>query len=194
MTERFLRRPLAPSGCGKKVATSLLMKETGMRVGEIWGLRWVDIDEERLTVRCRSEKGGNPRLFKISGKLMAMLNALPKTSERVFGEGSLRTHRWNFLMQRRRLALKLQNPRLNRLSFIRFAIGKLRWNILHVKQLLGHRNINSTLIYTQLVNFEEKDEYHVRVAKTVEEVCELVEAGFDYVTTIKGVQIFRKRK
>ena len=66
-------------------------------------------------------------------------------------------------------------------------------DILHVKQLLGHRNINSTLIYTQLVNFES-DEFHVRVAKTIEEACELAKAGFDYFTEIEGVQIFRKRK
>ena len=66
-------------------------------------------------------------------------------------------------------------------------------DILHVKQLLGHRNINSTLIYTQLVNFES-DEFHVRVAKTLKEACELAKAGFDYFTEMDGVQIFRKRK
>lgn len=43
-------------------------------------------------------------------------------------------------------------------------------DILHVKQLLGHRNIQSTLIYTQLINFEG-DEYDVKVAETVNEEC-----------------------
>lgn len=66
-------------------------------------------------------------------------------------------------------------------------------DILYVKQLLEHKNINSTLIYTQLVSFE-RDEYHVKVAKTVEEAYELAESVFDYFTTIGGVQIFRKRK
>jgi len=60
-------------------------------------------------------------------------------------------------------------------------------------KLLGHRNINTTLLYTQLINFET-DEWHVRVAKTVKEATELGEAGFDYFTTIEGVQLFRKRK
>lgn len=45
-------------------------------------------------------------------------------------------------------------------------------DILHVKQLLGHRNIDSTLVHTQLVSFEE-DEYHVKAARTVDEACEL---------------------
>ena len=59
--------------------------------------------------------------------------------------------------------------------------------------LVGHKRLDSTLIYTQLVSFEG-DEYYVKVARTVEEACKLAEAGFDYFTTIDGVQIFRKRK
>ena len=66
-------------------------------------------------------------------------------------------------------------------------------DILHVKQLLGHKNINNTLIYTQLISFES-DEYHVKTAKTLQEACELAEVGFEYFTTIDGVQVFRKRK
>ena len=61
------------------------------------------------------------------------------------------------------------------------------------KQLLGHRNINNTLIYTQLVTFEA-DDYDVKTAKTLKEACELAEAGFEYFTTMQGVQVFRKRK
>jgi len=32
------------------------------------------------------------------------------------------------------------------------------------------------------------------IAKTVEDERKLVEAGFEYVTTMDGVKIFRKRK
>ena len=188
------------AGCGKKVAASLqLLKETAMRIGEAWQLRWIDIDEERQTIRCRSEKGGNPRLFKVSGKLIAMLNTLPRTSDRVFGEGSLRAHRWNFVLQRKGLALKLQNPRLNKITFhtLRHWKATMEYHrtkdILHVKQLLGHKAISSTLVYTQLISFEG-DDYHVKVARTLDEACELAKAGFDYFTTMDGVQIFRKRK
>jgi len=44
------------------------------------------------------------------------------------------------------------------------------------------------MIYTHLVKFE-CDEYHVRVAKTVEEDKKLIEAGFEYVTEREGVKI-----
>jgi len=58
---------------------------------------------------------------------------------------------------------------------------------------MGHKNIKSTLIYTHLIDFQE-DEYHVRTAKTIEEACKLVEAGFEYVTEMEAVKLFRKRK
>ncbi len=33
-----------------------------------------------------------------------------------------------------------------------------------------------------------------KVAETLEEACELVEAGFEFVTDMEGKKIFRKRK
>jgi hypothetical protein len=66
-------------------------------------------------------------------------------------------------------------------------------DILHVMKMLGHRNIQSTLLYTQLVNFES-DEYHSATAKTVEEAQKLVETGFEYVCDFEEIKLFRKRK
>lgn len=39
-------------------------------------------------------------------------------------------------------------------------------DILHVMKVLGHKNINNALMYTQLVDFAD-DEYTVRVATTL---------------------------
>ena len=58
---------------------------------------------------------------------------------------------------------------------------------------LGHRSINTTLIYTQLVNFES-DCFHSSTAKTIEEAKKLVEAGFEYICDIQDIKLFRKRK
>lgn len=40
----------------------------------------------------------------------------------------------------------------------------------------------------------ESDEYIVKTAVTVAEVTKLPEVGFEYVTEIEGVKMFRKRK
>jgi hypothetical protein len=66
-------------------------------------------------------------------------------------------------------------------------------DILHVMQLLGHKNIRNTLVYTQLVEFKE-DDYTARVAHSEEEACQLIEAGFEFVCDFGSNRIFRKRK
>ena len=66
-------------------------------------------------------------------------------------------------------------------------------DILHVKQILGHKNINSTLLYTQLINFEN-EEFTVKAVDNLDEACDLVEAGFEYVTDMDGRKLFKKRK
>jgi hypothetical protein len=66
-------------------------------------------------------------------------------------------------------------------------------DVLHVMNLLGHRNIESTLVYTQLISFET-DEYHSAVVRTVEEARKLLETGFDYVCQKDDLMLFKKRK
>jgi len=66
-------------------------------------------------------------------------------------------------------------------------------DILFVKQQLGHRKIENTLIYTQLIGLQN-DEYTSADVRTVDEAKQLIEQGFDYVTEVDGVKLFRKRK
>lgn len=189
------------AGCSRKVATFLqTLKETGMRCGEAWRLEWTDVDTEHNVITMNNpEKHGVPRQLKISAKLVAMLNGLPKKSERVFASSTLAILRCNFMTQRKKIAFKLKNPRLRRITFhtLRHFKGTMEYHktkdILHVKELLGHRKISSTLVYTHLVNFES-DDYTVRVAKTLREDEELLKAGFEYVTERENLKIYRKRK
>jgi hypothetical protein len=60
-------------------------------------------------------------------------------------------------------------------------------------KLLSHKDIKTTLIYTQLIQFES-DKFHSATAKTIEEVEQLVEAGFEYVCTYNDVLLIRKHK
>jgi integrase len=188
------------SGSLKLVATFLLvLKETGMRCGEAIRLVWTDVDLEHAIITMnRPEKHSLPRQFKISGKLVAMLNWLPKKSDKVFSV-DLRTMRKRFMWQRNRIAQKVQNPRLRRITFhtLRHWFGSMEYhktkNILHVQERLGHRSITSTMIYTHLINFES-DEYHTATSKSLKEDEDLLKAGFEYVTERDGVKIYRKRK
>jgi len=65
-------------------------------------LKWTDIDSGRQVLRINEpEKGSNPRISKVSGKLTTMLNALPRTSQRIFGDVPLKYVGINFVRIRR---------------------------------------------------------------------------------------------
>jgi integrase len=187
------------AGCSKRISTFLqLLKETGMRCGEACQLKWTDTDLVSNSVRVTPEKGGNPRSLRMSNKLVDMLKEMPNDTHLVFTYGTDALTR-NFGRQRKRLALKLKNSRLNQITFHTFRHWKatMEYNktkdILHVKEILGHKSINSTLLYTQLVNFKG-EEFTARIAHTEQEACELVENGFEFVCDCDGNKIFRKRK
>ena len=62
---------------------------------------------------------------------------------------------------------------------------------------MGHRKIDTTLLYVQLEKalFKEiTDEFTVKVAKTSEDIQELLEVGFEYVCEKDGLMFFKKRK
>ncbi|MCJ7632971.1 site-specific integrase, partial [Candidatus Bathyarchaeota archaeon] len=94
-------------------------------------------------------------------------------SKRIFGKW-LKSQARLYYKQRRKIADKLQNPRILGISFHTFRHWKASMeyhktkDLLHVMKMLGHRNIQSTLVYTRLTNFEN-DEYHAATAKTLEE-------------------------
>jgi len=58
--------------------------------------------------------------------------------------------------------------------------------------MLGHKDIKTTLIYTQLVQFES-DEFHSAAAKKIEKKRKLIEADFEYVCTCND-QVVPKAK
>ncbi|MBS7635434.1 site-specific integrase, partial [Candidatus Bathyarchaeota archaeon] len=185
------------ASCGRKTATLLqMLKETGMRVGEALRLRWADVDlERRFLILNDPEKGGNPRIFKISEKLAGMLGSLPREGERIFAI-SVSSANSTFFISRRRAAEKLQNPRLKRIGFhtIRHWRATMEYHktkdILHVKQLLGHKRIENTMLYIQLEEAlfsKPSEEFHFAAARSVDEAGRLIEVGFEYVCTYDNV-------
>jgi hypothetical protein len=65
-----------------------------------------------------------------------------------------------------------------------------------VQEKLGHRNINSTMVYTHIVEFDEESQsYYHAIARDEKEAGDLIDQGFQYVcTTPQDMMMFRKRK
>ncbi len=196
-TEEELSNLIA--GCNRKTAAFLqLLKETGMRCGEAFMLQWTDFDFDNRTVNITPEKGSEPRQLLISSQLVAMLYSLPKNNAKPF-ECSQRHFARTFRQQRKRIANKLQDDRIRKIHFhtLRHWKATMEYaktkDILHVMKLLGHRNIQNTLLYTQVINFKN-DEYFSATAKTIQEAQVLVEAGFQYECDFGDTKLFKKRK
>jgi len=211
--ERPEKFPFIPTGqeidqlistCGKKIGVFLQgLKETGADPGELWRLRWIDVDLSARTVTINYPvKGHNPRIIKVSQEFINRLNTLPRGNERVFS-GCMDAMYVNFWLQRKTATRKFNNQRLMKITFTTFRHwkGTMEYHrtkdILHVQRLLGHKDIRNTMIYINLeqaIFNESDDQCHVKVARNLEEACKLAAAGFDKFTEIEGVQIFRKRK
>lgn len=82
-----------------------------------WPVEWTDIDRENRTVRISHPvKGHNPRILPVSNRWLSMVETLPKRSTCVFA-ASPKSYYRNFSKQRRRIAHKLDNPRLLKVTF-----------------------------------------------------------------------------
>jgi integrase len=127
-----------------------------------------------------------------------------KDSLKVFGDIARDTDNKNFHLQRKRIARKLSNPRLLQIHFHTLRHWKATTlyhqtkDILYVKEFLGHKRIDSTLLYIQIEKayFEpgHNDEFICKVAKTPDEIKKLIETGFEYVTDLNQEKFFKKRK
>ena len=167
--------------------------------------RRATVSRARKVVNITPEKGSNPRIIHLSNKLLEMLGKLPKDyGDRIFStpEMDIEYFAINLQRQRRKLANKIGNPRLLKIHFhtLRYWKGTILYHqtkdMYYVMLQLGHRNIQNTLLYVQLEEalFQGEAEYISKVANTQQEICALIDSGFEYVTDFQGAKIFRKRK
>ena len=194
------------SAAPKKLSTFLLLlKETAMRRGEAKRLEWINVDSERNTITLNEpEKHSNPRIWKVTPQLIAQLHALPKTSQKVFGDGKIDSLKTAFLHERHKLSAKLQNPRLLSIGFHTLRHWKATTlyhrtkDPLYVKDFLGHKRMKNTEKY---INIERKmfadygtDEFTVKVTDKPEEATRYLEEGFEWLGVKDSLIFLRRRK
>lgn len=193
------------ASAGKLLGMKLqLSMETGLRPVELVRLRVKDLDLEHKTVNPTTAKRGNPRTLPISESLRQKLqehiireNLTP--NDLLFKGTDPDHYGKQYRAMRNHLADKLKDPTLKtiRLYDLRhyFCTKKLNdiGNPYTVMVLMGHAKLETTQRYMHLLNFND-DEWNCIGATTAKDATKLIEAGFQYVTTIEGIQLFKKRK
>ncbi len=183
----------------------ILSKETGLRPIELMRLTLKDISLEEKTIYPTTAKNGAPRTLKISKQLQALIKTQinkiknPTPNTKIF-RGTPQTYGPSYRRARNNLANKLNDYTLKTIRLYDFRhyfatklYAKTR-DILYVKQQMGHKSIDTTLIYVQLIDNTQEEEYTCKTATNAKEAIELTESGFEYTQEIDGISLYRKRK
>jgi integrase len=178
-----------------------MIRDIGIRPVELGNLKVKDIDLETGEVYPTTAKHGEGRVLKVRPSTLSML-------KKFITENGLnpmdvlwnaRRVKENWSRLKVSVSKKLGEPKLAqiRLYDLRHYAGSMAYyrtkDIIFTMRFLGHKNIKNTLRYVHLIDFDS-EEYICKAATNVDEAKALIETGFEYVTEIDNVKLFRKRK
>jgi integrase len=183
-----------------------MSKDLGTRPVELTWLKVADINLQNGTVNITGAKYTVGRNGKLKTPTLEMLKIYINRkrlsqNDRVFPTTSENMSAY-YRRLRNALAEKLQDPTIRQIRLYDFRHFKATMeyhktkDLLHVKALLGHKDLRTTLRYTQLLETLGNDEYHCKTATNTKEASDLIENGFEYVATVpnENLMLFRKRK
>jgi integrase len=185
----------------KKYATIFrILAETGIEGRELTTTRRKDIDAEQGIINVQGCKMHASRSIKLTPTTADLLRQYlhTYTDDYPFPDSHWMSEIW--IRTRNELAKKLNEPQLHEIPMRNLrhynatrTYAKTK-DILYTQHHLGHKKLETTMLYVQLISFEEDEEYTVRTATNVKEATDLLEHGFTYIQDIDGIKIYRKRK
>jgi len=177
-----------------------LLAEIGLSGHELHKLSRKDMDTENGIIRVRGYKGHASGTYKLKKQTLEMLREYLAINpqEHPFPKAKAIGEQWlNF---RNRVSDNLKQPELKtiQLRHLRNYSGARLYNRLKdpiaVMRHLRHKKLETTMHYLRAIDLNEEEEYIVRTANTIEQATELLENGYEYVTDMDNIKIFRKRK
>ncbi len=194
------------SRCSLKYITIFQISKHGLRPDEVSKITLRDIDVQRGLLTVRTSKLGAERTIKLKEYAKENLKAhiqksrITHLDKPLFPSSDALREQWNKYRKRAYLNFRDQELLKIRLYDLRHWFATTEYmktrDLLHVKYLMGHRHIESTMVYVHLAQglINTSEDYICKVARTIEEACKLVESGFEYICEMDGVKLFKKRK
>jgi integrase len=186
------------ASAGRKYAVVFtLLAETGAMPAELAEITQENFNPQNGTVIIPGKKGHKSRIISLKSHVFAMAMAYLKEHGRFPSSNAMRKV---WISTRLRASRKFQDPNLRkiRLYDLRHYFGTMLYyrtrDPLFTMEQMGHRKLDTTLIYAKLISPSFSDEFVVKAAKNADEACKLVEIGFEFVHEFQGTMIFRKRK
>jgi integrase len=181
-----------------------MSKDMGTRPIELTWIRVSDVDPEKGTVSITGAKHTLGGTGKLKANTLEMLKAYI-AKKHLNANDTLFPIRSQSISEqyrklRNRLAQKLQDPTIRQIRLYDFRHFKASIvyhqtnSLMHLKETLRHKDIRTTIRYTHIFESLDTDEYHCSAAKDIKEATQLIENGFEYVTEMEGIKLFRKRK
>jgi integrase/recombinase XerD len=159
LTEKEVEQLLLAASGLKERAILMTLYSAGLRVGEVVQLQPADIDSDTMRIRVRDGKGGKERYVILSATLLEVLREYFRRH---------RPQQWLFYGNTRRNAISARSvermvtvtaqraglkkrvtPHLLRHSFATHLLEH-GTNLRYIQELLGHRNLKTTMIYTHV--------------------------------------------
>jgi len=177
------------------------LKETYTDPGEALPIAWKDVAGKLITIR-HPVKNHRPRTLEVSDKLIAMINMLPRKSNRIF-DTSYTVMSSSYITLRKRIAARTKNDRLDYIELRSFRhwggtkIAELsNGNPMTVMKMLGLKSIENAMKYVNIwkLSFRTENEYEYLAVTTPEELKVALLGGYEHVIEKFGASWFRRTK
>ncbi len=177
-----------------------ILAETGAEGAELETTGQKEIDKEQGIIIIKGHKGHGTASYKLRQQTAEMLRIyLHKHPEQYpFPQAKIMGQVW--METRKRAAAKLCQPQLREIplkSLRNYSGAKLYYathDPIAVMRHLRHKKLETTMHYLRGIVTDGEEEFTCKAACNAKEAMQLIEIGFQYVTTIDGLQLFRKRK
>ena len=178
-----------------------ILAETGIEGAELEKIPRKQIDSQQGIISVKGCKGHESGTYKLKQATADMLRLYLEKNPQEYPFPTPKQIGEAWRDTRRRVADKLSQPELNNIPVrnLRNYAGAKLWyatqDPIAVMRLLRHKKLDTTMHYIRGVTTSTGDgDFTCKAATNAKEALTLIEAGFQYVTTIEGMQLFRKRK